>query len=208
MQYIYFTAGPAQLYPTVPSHLQSAIADQIPSMSHRGVQFQEMFAETRAKLKKFLNIPDGHHIYFLSSANEAWERIIQNGVEKEAFFFVNGAFSKRFAWVGEQLGKTAYKHEVAFGEGLRYADIEIPSGAEVLCFTHNESSTGVSIQMDEIYKCKKDFSDKLIALDVVSSIPYVDIDYNAVDYVYFSVQKGFGLPAGLGVIVVSPTAME
>ena len=48
----------------------------------------------------------------------------------------------------------------------------------------------------------------LFSLDTVSSIPYVDVDYSLIDCVYFSVQKGFGLPAGLGVLIITPAALE
>jgi phosphoserine aminotransferase len=40
-------------------------------------------------------------------------------------------------------------------------------------------------------------------VDAVSALPYQDIDYSLIDSCYFSVQKGFGLPAGLGVWMVN-----
>jgi phosphoserine aminotransferase len=43
----------------------------------------------------------------------------------------------------------------------------------------------------------------LIVVDAVSSLPYPEFDYSKVDSVFFSVQKGFGLPAGLGVWMVN-----
>ena len=44
---------------------------------------------------------------------------------------------------------------------------------------------------------------RLLAVDAVSSLPYPDFDYTILDSVFFSVQKGFGLPAGLGVWMVN-----
>ena len=43
----------------------------------------------------------------------------------------------------------------------------------------------------------------LLVVDAVSSLPYPDFDYSQLDSVFFSVQKGFGLPAGLGVWMVN-----
>ena len=40
-------------------------------------------------------------------------------------------------------------------------------------------------------------------MDVVSTLPFPDFDYNKLDTFFFSVQKCFGLPAGLGVWVVN-----
>ena len=47
-----------------------------------------------------------------------------------------------------------------------------------------------------------------IILDVVSATPAVAIDFGLVDTAYFSVQKCFGLPAGLGVWLVNARAIE
>jgi phosphoserine aminotransferase len=45
-------------------------------------------------------------------------------------------------------------------------------------------------------------------VDAVSSLPYPEFDYSKVDSVFFSVQKGFGLPAGLGVWIVNQRCIE
>ena len=57
--------------------------------------------------------------------------------------------------------------------------------------------------LDVIHQLKDRYPDKLIAVDAVSSLPYPAFDYAKVDCVFFSVQKGFGLPAGLGVWMVN-----
>lgn len=90
----------------------------------------------------------------------------------------------------------------------RAAGPQIPIDVELICFTHNETSTGVMLPAEQIAKIKQAYPDKLIAIDIVSSAPYAHIDFAKADIVFFSVQKGFGLPAGLGVMVVSPKALE
>lgn len=207
-QSVYFTAGPSEIYPTVPGHIKTAIDEQIYSMSHRGEAFQTLFVETINKLMAFLNIPTDHKIYFLASANECWERIIQNTVEKHSFHFVNGAFGKRFYEISSELKKEPKKFEVEFGSSFDFKNVTIPSESEIVCLTQNESSTGVALDIGAVQQLKIRFPDKLFAMDVVSSIPYVDIDYSLIDIVYFSVQKGFGLPAGMAVMIVSPAAFE
>ena len=49
---------------------------------------------------------------------------------------------------------------------------------------------------------------RIIALDLVSSVPATPIDLSLVDTAYFSVQKCFGLPAGMGVWIVGPKCFE
>jgi phosphoserine aminotransferase len=74
---------------------------------------------------------------------------------------------------------------------------------ELIALTHNETSTGVSLPLAFINQFKSKFPDSLIVVDAVSSLPYPQFDYTKIDSVFFSVQKGFGLPAGLGVWVVN-----
>lgn len=208
MKKIYFTVGPSQLFPTVRNHIKEAVENDIPSISHRGDQFAKIFHGSIYTLKKLFSIPSDYHIFFLSSGTEAMERIIQNCVEKTSFHFVNGGFGKRFFEIALELRKHATKLEVADGEGFDVLNIEIPKTAEMICITQNETSTGFAFPLKDIYQIKTRYPSALIALDVVSSIPHIDLDYTKVDCVFFSVQKGFGLPAGLGVLVLSPAVFE
>jgi len=60
----------------------------------------------------------------------------------------------------------------------------------------------------EIHKLKQKHPDKIIAVDMVSSAPYPELDYKLIDTAFFSVQKAFGLPAGLGVWIVNEKCLE
>ena len=208
MKRLFFTAGPSHLYSTVPQHIAAAIEANIPSISHRGQQFVDIFNDTRAGLRELLAIPADFEIFFFSSATEIWERIIQNCVEETSTHFVNGSFGERFHWTAQMLGRRPTMIEAPFGVGFDISKVKVPKNSELMGFTHNESSSGVMWQMEDIYAIGEKYPDKLIAIDVVSSIPYPNIDYEKVDLVYFSVQKGFGLPAGLGVLIASPRALS
>lgn len=77
MKKTFFTVGPSQIYPTVPSHIQKAIKDDILSISHRGPQFREIYKNTVDGLRKLLNIPPSYQIIFVSSALEAmWNAFV------------------------------------------------------------------------------------------------------------------------------------
>jgi phosphoserine aminotransferase len=198
---INFTPGPSQLYFTVEAHIRQAFKDGIPSLSHRSKNFEIISKEATNGLRELLNIPSGYHLYFTGSANEIWERIIQNLVEEQSFHLVNGAFSKRFYEIAGLLNKAPKKIEAENGKG--FADVQVPSGTELIALTHNETSTGVSLPLDFLHHFRDKYPDALIAVDAVSSMPYPDFDYSKFDSVFFSVQKGFGLPAGLGVWIVN-----
>jgi phosphoserine aminotransferase len=205
---IFFTAGPSQYYTTVPQHLHDAMEAQIPSISHRGPEFADIYQTAISSLRDFLNIPETHHIFFFSSATEIWERLIENCVEKKSYHFVNGVFGERFAWAARMLQKEVIVQERPFGTGFDFDSTEIPDDVELVGLTHNESSNGVMLKMEDIHALKDRYPQMLITLDVVSSVPYPVMDFTKLDAVYFSVQKGFGLPAGLGVCILSPQAFE
>ncbi len=205
---IYFTCGPSQLYPTVPKYIMHALNEDILSISHRSVQFQEIYRSAQNGLRKLLNIPKNHKIFFLSSSLESMERIIENCVKEYSFHFINGAFSKKFYEIVLKLKKHPEKYEVSEGDGYDPNKIKIPKRTELICITHNETSTGVSIPLQSINRLKDDYPKKLIVVDIVSSAPYPKIEFKKIDMAFFSVQKGFGLPAGLGILIVNERAIE
>jgi phosphoserine aminotransferase len=202
---INFTPGPSQLYFTVPDHVKKAFRDGIPSLSHRSKQFESIYADAAQSLRTLLNIPSDYFIVFTGSATEIWERIIQNLVAETSHHLVSGAFSKRFYEIAVQLGKDASITEVAPGNGFGI----IPStNAELIAVTHNETSAGTSLSIPFINSLRDAYPGSLIAVDAVSSLPYPQIDFTKVDSVFFSVQKGFGLPAGLGVWMVNQRCID
>jgi phosphoserine aminotransferase len=201
-QKVNYTPGPSQLYFTVKDHMRTAFREGIPSLSHRAKKFEEIFRECTDGLRELLNLPQGHHIYFTGSATEIWERIIQNLVEERSFHLVNGSFSKRFYEISLQLNKKASKAEVEMGKGFDES-LEITGSPELIAITHNETSTGVSTVPQTIHSFKQKHPGALVAVDAVSSLPYPEFDYGLIDTVFFSVQKAFGLPAGLGVWIAN-----
>lgn len=204
---IFFTPGPAELYFTVEGHLKNALREQIPSISHRGEQFKKIYQHTESGLRELLRLPDDYQIFFTSSATEIWEHLIRNCVESESYHLVNGAFSRRFCDFSGMLSRRNTSLISPDGSCAQPEEVH-PGGAELIGVTLNESSTGVGFPTSYLSDIRKDHSECLIAVDGVSSIPIPDLDYSNVDSAYFSVQKSFGLPAGLGVWIVGPRCFE
>ena len=208
MKNTYFTPGPAELYPTLTKHLQTAMDEQIGSISHRSQRFRDIYKVADEQLRTLLNIPATHGIFFTGSASEVWERVLLNCVEHESFHLVNGSFSQKFYDYAGAVRKYAHVLEKPFGEGFDYASIEVPEYAELVCLTHNETSSGVQMRPAEMHKLKRKYPDKLFCVDTVSSAPYPDLDFSLIDSAFFSVQKAFGMPAGLGVWIAGQTCLE
>jgi phosphoserine aminotransferase len=197
-----FTPGPSQIYFTVEDHMRTAFKEGIPSLSHRTAEFEKISSRATEGVKELLGVPSDFHVFFTSSATEIWERSIQNLVIKKSLHYVNGAFSKRYYEIATQLGKTPVKIEAPLGKGFSVIDTN-ETEVELVALTQNETSTGVSLPMNFVNEFREKFPHAIITVDAVSSLPYPQFDFTKIDSLFFSVQKGFGLPAGLGVWIVN-----
>lgn len=199
----YFTPGPAQPYPKLKRYMDDAWTKDVMSISHRGKAFSDIYRRTDGALRNVMGVPENWQIMFVGSATEAMERITQGVVEKRSHHFVDGAFSKKWLSIAKALGKDASSVSVPDGSGFGPDMMGVPEDVELLCITHNETSTGV-MWPEEALAAVARGSKAFVALDVVSSAPMVPIDFANLDAVFLSVQKAFGLPAGLGVLMASP----
>lgn len=204
----FFTPGPSQLYPGVDQFLQDAVEADVCSISHRSAAFKEIFEHTIDSLRTLLGLPDNFQIMFTGSATEIWERIIANCTESNSFHFVNGSFSKKFFQYSKESIRNAQMVEAPFGEGFNVDNIKFPKELELICVTQNETSSGVQFPVEDIKKIHQVDKEALIAVDVVSSLPIPKFDYSTVDTLFFSVQKCFGLPAGLGVWIANERCID
>ena len=86
-------------------------------------------------------------------------------------------------------------------------DLAGAEDAELICITQNETSNGTQIKEHTILNLFNRYRDQLIAVDATSSMAGLNLKYIKADIWFASVQKCFGLPAGLGVLVCSPRAV-
>lgn len=208
MKHTYFSVGPTELYPTVKTHLAEAMDSGVLSLSHRGPKFAEIYTSAMKGVRELMSVPESYSAFFLTSGSEGMERLIQNCVEKKSGHVVYGAFARKWKKISEQLGKSTEHFTVDDGLIPDLTNAAFSNDVELIAFTHNETSTGGMLEFNAIADVKRRHPNALIAVDVVSSAPTAQIDWDTVDCALLSVQKGFGLPAGLGMIFVSPRAIE
>ena len=208
MKKIYFTPGPTELYPIVHEAIAQALRDNVCSINHRSNEFIEIYKSTDNALRKLMDIPEENHILFLSSATECMDRMLQSCVVNHSHHFVNGAFAERFYKTAIELGKDSTATVAEHGEGFDFSKIPDMSKSEMICFTQNETSTGVATELKRIYEIKERYPDAIVVTDIVTSAPFISPDYSKIDATFFSVQKGFGMPAGLGVLIVNKRCIE
>lgn len=201
-----FYPGPSQLYPEIGAYLQEAFSSGILEMNHRSEAFMKLDAQTKQLLKQKLNIPADYEIVFVSSATECWEIISQSFIKEGSCHFYNGAFGEKwFQYARKIHSKTK---GTAFPED-RIPTLEAVSDSnELLAFTHNETANGTALPPSFQKTVRQQFPNQLITYDATSSMAGYALQWTNGDIWYASVQKCFGLPPGMALMVVSPKAVE
>ncbi|WP_375578387.1 aminotransferase class V-fold PLP-dependent enzyme [Marivirga tractuosa] len=201
-----FYPGPSKLYPQVAGYFQEAIDLGILERNHRSDSFQELFSTTKSLLKSKLNIPLDYEIVVVSSATECWEIIAQSFILNKSYHFFNGAFGEKWWSYTQKIHSSS--EAISFGLEENPTLQSVDKNAELLAFTHNETSNGTAILEQFQKQLRTKFPNSLIAYDATSSMAGYEFDWDLGDIWYASVQKCFGLPAGLAVMVVSPKALN
>jgi len=205
---ISFYPGPSRVYRQIPDYVKDAYQEGVLSINHRSPEFMAMAENTIVLLKEKLEIPEDYWIFFTSSATECWEIISQSLVQKKSFHIYNGAFGKKWWQYAQKLQTEATGYEFSVNEVLNTESLKVDNDAEVICITQNETSNGTAVSNPAIGKIRNKFPNSLIAVDATSSMAGVYLDFALADVWFASVQKCFGLPAGMGVMVCSPKAIE
>lgn len=203
-----FNPGPSQISDATKADIQMAVNSRLLEISHRSADFSAISADCIKGLRKFLQIPSDYHVFYLDSATQAWHSILCNIVAKNSFHFVNGAFSQKFYQAAQALHKNAVENTVQWGEQNRFKQLEISAQTELITVCANETSSGVSLLESELQYIRKNNENSLLAVDITSCAGAASYNLLLADLWYFSVQKAFGLPAGLGILIVSPRAYE
>ena len=187
---ITFYPGPSKVYPQVADYAAQAVREGIVSLNHRSAGFMAIVEETVKLLHEKLAIPADYHVALVSSATECWEIVAQSLTAEASLHPHSGAFGKKWA---------EYAYRIKPPQQL--------SEADVLCIVQNETSNGTQVNRATLAQFRQDFS-SLIAVDAVSSMAGITLDWTLADVWFASVQKCFGLPAGLAVLVYSPAALK
>lgn len=204
---ISFYPGPSRIYDEVPKYVKEASKKGILSMNHRSVEFVELSKQTVGLLKDRLNIPKNYTVFFTGSATECWEIIAQSLIVKKSAHIYNGAFGEKWFAYTKRLrpGSQAIKFNI--GQPVDPKKL-IFKASEIICITQNETSNGTQVSNELIRGIKKNNPKALLAIDATSSMAGISLDFSSADIWFASVQKCFGLPAGLGILICSPTAIK
>ena len=207
-----FVPGPTN----VPDRVLGAM--HRPMEDHRSSDFPALAAPIFEQLKKVFKTATGQPFIFPASGTGAWEASLSNtlspGDRVLAARF--GMFSHLWIDMAQRLGLQVDVLDAEWGEGApveRYQEaLAADKGHRIkaVLFTHNETATGVTSDVAGMRRALDDVGHPaLLMVDGVSSIASIDfrMDEWKVDLAVTGSQKGFMLPAGLGIVCASQKAL-
>ncbi|HEY0654997.1 MAG TPA: aminotransferase class V-fold PLP-dependent enzyme [Chryseosolibacter sp.] len=205
---ISFYPGPSKVHNEIPKYVKDACRKGILSINHRSPEFMKIYERTVKLLREKLDVPSDYKVFFTSSATECWEIIAQSLVSKRSYHIFNGAFGQKWFEYSNKIKSGARQFPFDREELPNANKYKFGSTDGVICITHNETSNGTQVPEEFIRDVKENNPGHLVAVDATSSMAGVALTFELADIWFASVQKCFGLPAGLAVMICSPRAME
>lgn len=206
-----FSAGPSVLPTEV---LQTAAAEllnyhgsglSVMEMSHRSREFMDIFAATKAKLKKALSVPDTHEILFLQGGASLQFSMIPLNLTAEgdtADYAVTGNFANIAA---KEAGKYCRVNIAASSEATGFdripaqEELSLSPEAKYFYYCANNTIFGTA------WKYVPETGGVPIVCDMSSEILSHPVDVSKFGIVYAGAQKNMA-PAGLTVVIIDRRA--
>ena len=198
-----------------PTHVSDDILKILstPQIGHRTPEISELIETVVEGLQKVLYTDN--HIYLVShAATGLWEMGLKNCSKKGVLHIVNGAFSSKWSTIPSKCGLMSESIEYDWGFGVKVEDVDrmLATGRfDVLAMVHNETSTGVKSDLEQISQLLKDkYPDILWLVDAVSSMAgiKIEVDRLGIDFIFSSTQKAWGIPAGFSILCISNRCID
>ena len=208
-----FVPGPSN----DPAAVQQAI--HCPMEDHRNPNIPDLIQPILEDLKKVLLTKSGKTVFFPSSGTGCWEAALQSTLNMgdKVLGASFGQFSKLWLDMCARLKFTPVIMEEEWGTGAnldnyhKYLSEDKEHSIKAVLVCQNETATGVKSDVAGVRKILDDLGHPaLLMVDGVSSVASYEfrMDDWGVDCVVSGSQKGFMMPAGLGILGVSEKAFE
>lgn len=194
-------------------------AMHVPMEDHRSSSFPSLTIPILKDLRKVFKTESGQAIVFPGTGTGGWESALVNTLSPgdKVLSFRYGQFSHLWIDMMQRLGLEVTAVDVEWGEGAppelvhEYLSKDTGHQYKAVCVVHNETATGVTSDIGAVRKAIDAAKHPaLLFVDSVSGLGSIDfrMDEWKVDICVTGSQKGFMLPAGAGIVCVSPRAIE
>ncbi len=200
-----FGCGPSKVRPEALARLASE-GGAVMGTSHRQKPVKALVGEIRSGLRELFAVPDGYEVALGNGGATAfWDAAAFGLIERRSAHLTFGEFSQKFATVSKGAPFLEDPVIVAGDPGDAPDPAALAaSGADLLAWAHNETSTGVMASVT-----RPTSSDgALVAIDATSGAGGLPVDISQADAYYFAPQKSFAADGGLWVALLSPAAQE
>ena len=173
--------------------------------SHRKPPVKSLVGSVRAGLSELFALPDGWEIVLGNGGTTVfWDAASFALVYRRSQHLAFGEFSTKFADVCKAAPHLDEPTVITSAPG-DHPDAVGEPGVDLYALTHNETSTGVAMQLR-----RPAGSDpgSLVAVDATSAAGGLRWDPTDVDIYYFAPQKCFASDGGLWLAACSPAAVE
>jgi len=196
----------------IPDDVRQAMARQM--INHRGPEFAETINRVTRNLKMFFQTKNDALILTGSGTGGLEAAAVNVMSPGDKVLSVSyGVFGERFAMIARTFGAEIIPLQFEWGtapdpDEVKKA-IRLNDDIKTVLVTHNETSTGVTCDLESISKVVKE-AGKLLVVDAISSLSSIDlpVDEWQCDIVISGSQKGWMIPPGLSMISISEEAWK
>ncbi|NBY49904.1 MAG: phosphoserine transaminase [Actinobacteria bacterium] len=198
-----FGCGPSKIRPAALQVLAGPGA-KILGTSHRQKEVKNVVSRVRSGLSSLFDLPPGYEVVLGNGGSTAFWDIATFGlIEKKSQHLSFGEFSSKFAQAAKE-APFLDEPTVIKSEPGSHPQPVLEAGVDAYCLTHNETSTGVAMQIKR--PAKSDGA--LVLVDATSAAGGLSVSPSEFDAYYFAPQKSFASDGGLWISLMSPAAIE
>lgn len=192
-------------------------AMDFPTIDHRGPEFQKLSLRVLEAIKPIFGTANPVIIY-PASGTGAWEAALVNTLSPgdKVLMVETGHFATLWKKLAEKLGLCPEFIKGDWRSGVNAASLEQrlhqdqDYDIKAVCVVHNETSTGVTSNIDAIRKAMNAADHPaLLMVDTISSMGSIEFKHDdwGVDVTVAGSQKGLMLPPGLSFNAISDKAI-
>ncbi|CAB4364639.1 MAG: phosphoserine transaminase [Actinobacteria bacterium] len=197
-----FGCGPSKVRPEQVLALAKANGTLL-GTSHRQPPVKHLVGSVRDGLKALFNLPKDWEIVLGNGGSTMfWDAATFGLIRERSQHYVFGEFSSKFAEAAASAPHIGDPIIVKSEPGTHPAIQPVAEGVDVVAFTHNETSTGVSMHLT------RPEGDALVVVDATSAAGGLPWLRDEVDVYYFAPQKCFAGDGGLWLAACSPAGVE
>jgi len=189
-------------------------AGSLQMINHRGPEFHEIITQVTEDMKKVFQTKNDVLLLTGSGTGGLESAVVNLFSPGDKVLAVSiGVFGDRWASIAKTFGVDVINLKVEWGkaadpDAVKKALKDNP-GVKAVFITHNETSTGVTNDLESLAKAVKE-AGKLLVVDAISSLSSLPlpVDKWNCDVVITGSQKGWMVPPGMAFVSVSAEAWK